>query len=396
MVSTVSLTAQQVRLVNMKVDYSENDSSFNSYLDVVNKVMKLSNTILRGELPEDGDGSSENSQKVNFDKDSIKELKQLAELRYLELQTSLETKKTIYENWEQSNESIVKRLSSDALNKNKPMLEKYKSELQQRMFRIREMYNAVKKINREVEALVVSKTTLMVTYQEWVDKLGKEFTDKLIARQYLKPFNREVEGKYKVFDNFNRTPEELKKSNEAMKVDIEKLTVDLTEYKDKWLKDADVFSKVSSLLMQELENRNIKLDTNEEEEEEEDEEEDEDRRRYLLNKEIEGEMDNEMNNEIEDEMADMELDNDINEDPEGDMDDEDEEHEEHDGNITSEEQDDEALSEEHLDDEHVSEEPMDEPTPEGSGSPEELKDGSNDIPVDINEEKDYGSDVEMS
>ena len=283
-----SLTSSQVRLVQKKVEYSEVDSSFNSYLDVLNKVTKLSNTLLHGELPET---DTENAD-FQFSTKYVSELEQSLELRYLELQNSLETKKVAYENWEQSNESIIEEMAIH-VETELPVLTESRNKLHQRTSRLRDLYSSVNMINRESELLSIGKTHLTATHSEWDTELGLELTSKLISIKYLKVHgveNNDPEDKYRVYDNFSKGPKELKSVNKSMRTDIRKLSSELSSYKEKWVKDADIFTKLSNVLNEEFIKRDMELGTNGGDEEDDEEEVDEARSRYVRNRKMEEEM----------------------------------------------------------------------------------------------------------
>ncbi|CCF59822.1 hypothetical protein KAFR_0I00410 [Kazachstania africana CBS 2517] len=247
------LTNVQVNQVKKKVHYSEQDGAFNKYVDVIGRVTKLSDQILRGQLPEP---SAEEESVLSGEK--IKALKETAQVRLLEIQSSIETKKIASEHWQQSYEQM--RDSVDAQAKEAlPQLKKIQSRLGDHIYRLQRMYDSVHLLNKEMEALSRGKTSISISREEWDKELGVSLTNKLIESNYLKTDNSRStssEKKYRVYDDFSKGPREVKHINDSMKSDIEKLSKELVSYKGKWLKDANVFSKITSILQEEMSRRN--------------------------------------------------------------------------------------------------------------------------------------------
>ena len=62
-----------------------------------------------------------------------------------------------------------------------------------------------------------------------------------------------------MYEDFSNGPKEARRLNIAMKSDITKLTKEIDLYKHKWLKDADIFSKITNVLQDELSKRDVPL-----------------------------------------------------------------------------------------------------------------------------------------
>lgn len=259
----MSLTPVQMEQVRTKVFYSEVDLPYNGYMDILAKITKLSTQILKGRLQ---DYSSE--LKFEFDEGFIAELENNADQKFLELQSSLEVKKVAQENWDQSY-GETGQFMEDKLQDILPQLKDLRSELQSRTVRVREMYESVNKVNRELEILVEGRTSLTSSKVQWEKELGVNLTERLIKQGYLKKTGSQEEEKYRVFDNFTKGPDELKHTNKTIKSDIERFSEEVATYKTKWLKDADIFSKMTSALKEEMGKRDLDLQYQDVEEEEE-------------------------------------------------------------------------------------------------------------------------------
>lgn len=249
--------------VRTKVFYSEVDLPYNGYMDILAKITKLSTQILKGRLQE---YSSE--LQFEFDEGFIAELENNADQKFLELQSSLEVKKVAQENWDQSY-GETGQFMEDKLQDILPQLKDLRSDLQSRTVRVREMYESVNKVNRELEILVEGRTSLTSSKVQWEKELGVNLTERLIKQGYLKKTGSQEEEKYRVFDNFTKGPDELKHTNKTIKSDIERFSEEVATYKTKWLKDADIFSKMTSALKEEMGKRDLDLQYQDVEEEEE-------------------------------------------------------------------------------------------------------------------------------
>lgn len=249
--------------VRTKVFYSEVDLPYNGYMDILAKITKLSTQILKGRLQE---YSSE--LQFEFDEGFIAELENNADQKFLELQSSLEVKKVAQENWDQSY-GETGQFNEDKLQDILPQLKDLRSDLQSRTVRVREMYESVNKVNRELEILVEGRTSLTSSKVQWEKELGVNLTERLIKQGYLKKTGSQEEEKYRVFDNFTKGPDELKHTNKTIKSDIERFSEEVATYKTKWLKDADIFSKMTSALKEEMGKRDLDLQYQDVEEEEE-------------------------------------------------------------------------------------------------------------------------------
>ncbi|CDH11411.1 uncharacterized protein ZBAI_03197 [Zygosaccharomyces bailii ISA1307] len=249
----MSLTPVQMDQVRTKVSYSEVDLPYNGYMDILAKVTKLTNQILKGKLQEYSTASN-----FEFNESFITELENNAEQKFLELQSSLEVKKMAQENWDQWNSEIVQRMEYEIQEK-LPDLQRLMSDLQSRITRVRGLYESVNYVNRELDILVEGRTSLTCSKEQWEKELGTPLFEKLIKQGYLKKTGPQEEGRYRVLDSFTKGPNELKHINKTIKNDIDKLSEELTTYKMKWIKDADIFSKMTSALKVEMSKRDLNL-----------------------------------------------------------------------------------------------------------------------------------------
>lgn len=267
----MSLTDIQSKQIKNKVLYSELDTPFNKYFDILSRSTKLCNQILKGQLKE------EEGTENQLSKSLIQELRSSAEARFLEAQLSIETKKIRFENWQQSNQDTQNHVD-EHVKAVLPELRETRLRLAERLARIRNVYDSVYSVNNEIEALSEGRTSITVTKQQWEKELGPELTEKLISKKYLRLDNRGssmTEQKFRVYDDFSRGPKEVRHFNKKMRSDIDKLSIELGTYKDKWLKDADVFSKITEVLQDELTRRNLEVSKSQENNESSDDDDDE-------------------------------------------------------------------------------------------------------------------------
>lgn len=286
----MSLSPNEIRQIKDKVLYSEIDTSFARYMEGVTNTTNLCNQLLRGELVA---LAEENKEAIPFNSDTVRNLSESADLLFLEVQSSIDIKKTTVENWQQSNDN-VKNDIDNSVSQVLPELKAIHGRLRGRIQKIQALYNNVKSINKGFSELATNNTDLTVTQEEWENELGKEITKELINKKCLQIENNSrysssgktgdpTKDRYGVYENFSKGPKEAKQLNKTMKTDIDKLTKEIDEFKKKWQKDADVFTKVTNVLQEELSKRDekihesdIEMDGNEESDEDD---EDEDERR---------------------------------------------------------------------------------------------------------------------
>ncbi|SMN18733.1 similar to Saccharomyces cerevisiae YML062C MFT1 Subunit of the THO complex [Maudiozyma saulgeensis] len=272
----MSLTDAEIKQVKDKVLYSEIDTSFTKYVEGVKKVTTLCNQLLSGHLETSEDGLNVNS---TFNEGTVNSLSESSELHFLEVQSAIDIKKIAIENWQQSNDQVRKDIENN-VGGTLPELKNIHFRLRSRIAKIQALYDSVKSINQEFNTLATGKTNLAVSQEEWEHELGKDITDQLIKQNHLK-----IESRYSkqerlgVYEDFSNGPKEAKRLNNAMKSDITKLTKEIDVYKNKWLKDADIFSKITNVLQDELSKRDVQLsgtdidmEGNEESEEDEEDE----------------------------------------------------------------------------------------------------------------------------
>lgn len=287
----MSLTDAQIKQVKEKVLFSEFDTPFSRYFDLVGKVTKLSNQVLNATLTDDTE--TDNGRKNTLSDTLVRELKESSELHFLDAQSSIEVKKVAFENWQQSNDKVKDNIETNA-EQAIPQLKDIHTRLRSRIMKIRKIYENVQMVNREFEALSEGRTSLTVSREEWEEELGKDITDELIQKKYLKVDTNsrysEKSEKFRVYDDFSKGPKEAKRLNVNMKSDIAKLGQELSIYKDKWRKDADIFSNITNILQDELVRRNVEMENDEnmeDNEESEESEDDQNQKRYKRQKAFE-------------------------------------------------------------------------------------------------------------
>lgn len=246
--------------VKAKVLYSELDTPFNKYLEVLSKVTRLTYKVLNGTLDKNNEEDIE-----LFNVQAIDELLDTSQLRYLALQNSIESKKVAYENWLQHNQVLLDTSDEKAHNMLID-LKKCRDQLRYKLDRIAKMYKNIEMINKEIESLNDGRTNISITREQWESQLGQTLTDLLIKNNYLRKDTSQKnigenvnKDKYRTIDDFSIGPQEAKQVNRTLKDDITKLTKELNQYKDQWLKDAEIFTKITDLFQEELKKRQLTI-----------------------------------------------------------------------------------------------------------------------------------------
>ena len=270
------LSQKQIDQVRTKVHYSEVDTPFNKYLDILGKVTKLTGSIINGTL------SNEDSKIEKLTEQNISQLKESAHLRFLDLQSSIDTKKVADENWETCQQETLAKLEN--LKDKLPDIKSIHSKLLLRIGKLQGLYDSVQVINREVEGLSEGRTSLVVTRAEWEKELGTDLVKFLIEKNYLKLVDPGLkkdssEERYRIYDDFSKGPKELESINASMKSDIENVRQEVSSYKEKWLRDAEICGKITSIFKEELLKRDGLLNEAEGDNIDEDYESDEDEER---------------------------------------------------------------------------------------------------------------------
>lgn len=299
------------KFVRTKVQYNESDLPFNKYLSILHGVNDLTHKLLYGEINKfdtvvDETDPYDKSFKLNDT--VINKCRDTLQLRYLELVQSLETRKTEMDNWQESNEKTMNIIQND-LNDKLPHMYEVRDQLRGKIKRLNKLYDNVNKINVALMDINRGNIVISVSKRQWNDTLGESLTDKLIQKKILKKENNTnaidpLNERYSIYDNFTETAKIMKQQNINVTQDIANLNNDLKKYKENWLQDAKIFSKISSVLQDEIHRRSNMVDNNsnnisssgsanndvnnaqennekdieEEEEEEDDDEEDEYRR----------------------------------------------------------------------------------------------------------------------
>lgn len=165
-----------------------------------------------------------------------------------------------------------------------PDIKSIHSKLLLRIGKLQGLYDSVQVINREVEGLSEGRTSLVVTRAEWEKELGTDLVKFLIEKNYLKLVDPGLkkdssEERYRIYDDFSKGPKELESINASMKSDIENVRQEVSSYKEKWLRDAEIFGKITSIFKEELLKRDGLLNEAEGDNIDEDYESDEDEER---------------------------------------------------------------------------------------------------------------------
>lgn len=255
----MALSQKEIIEVQTKVFHTDADNAYNSYLDILERVSKLSYNILNGTL-EESDYETTAFNEVNMNK-----LKQQAQLAYINLQTSMDMKKTKIENWDQSNKEKLQK-TAEHVDTTLPILRDMRENIQNKMRRLRNMYDSVETLNQELMTISKGRLLLVATKSEWESKLGAELTSKLIEERYLTQNDKNSryitsETKYQIYDSFGTSVSELQHINRSLKSDLNNLKGNVEVYKEKWMEDSKVLMKVADVLKEEMIKRNMIAET---------------------------------------------------------------------------------------------------------------------------------------
>lgn len=242
--------------VKNKVLYSELDVPFNKYLETLSKVTRLTNKVLNSQIDECDEDYLE-----LLSLDGINEIYDTAQLRFMSLQNSIESKKILYENWQQSNQMLLDTIDEKA-HITLPKLKKCHEQLRIKLDRLKRMSDSINMINKEIESLSDGNTSISITKTQWESQLGVALTERLISENYLrrdKYHNSRdpQEIKYRALDDFSVGPQESQRINNTLKEDLKKLQKELSHYKNQWLKDAEVFTRITGFFQEELKKRQL-------------------------------------------------------------------------------------------------------------------------------------------
>lgn len=230
------LSSEDVALVKAKVDYSDVDYPFNKCIQITETAAKLGESLLNGQI-EDGQQFAD-----------LNALRRSVKVRFLDMRNRLELKKSSITRWADANISSIAELE-DRANTLIPDLESLLAELRKRVRALNSMYEAVREANRDTELLTSSRSTVALDKEQWEEKLGQDLVEKLIERGALRSSGSSA---YSVTDNFSRDTSELQSQNENLKQNIRRLSAELLDYKNRWLKDTEVFARFADVLKEEL------------------------------------------------------------------------------------------------------------------------------------------------
>lgn len=273
------LTKEEARRVHNRLALYTPDVQINSYLSSVSRVSEMCHAILKGELKDED----------NLTKEKLDELSNDIQLKYVNLGTFIEGEKLKNAAHDTAVAANVERIKAE-MDAKLPIIQDLNGELMLRNKRLEALNSDIDEFNLQQEKLVSSSSNLDAYRKDWEEALGKDLLEKLIAAKVFTSRSvviHEADGhtynteKLSVSSNFSASESELRRTNNLMKKDIKRLTVELEDYKTKWLKNAQVFGKISAILQDELISRELGpsgIIQDDENEEEDDEDEDEDHR----------------------------------------------------------------------------------------------------------------------
>lgn len=273
------LTKEEARRVHNRLALYTPDVQINSYLSSVSRVSEMCHAILKGELKDED----------NLTKEKLDELSNDIQLKYVNLGTFIEGEKLKNAAHDTAVAANVERIKAE-MDAKLPIIQDLNGELMLRNKRLEALNSDIDEFNLQQEKLVSSSSNLDAYRKDWEEALGKDLLEKLIAAKVFTSRSlviHEADGhtynteKLSVSSNFSASESELRRTNNLMKKDIKRLTVELEDYKTKWLKNAQVFGKISAILQDELISRELGpsgIIEDDENEEEDDEDEDEDHR----------------------------------------------------------------------------------------------------------------------
>lgn len=310
------LTKEEARRVHNRLALYTPDVQINSYLNSVSRVSEMCHAILKGELKDED----------SLTKEKLDELSNDIQLKYVNLGTFIEGEKLKNAAHETAVAANVERIKAE-MDAKLPIIQDLNGELMLRNKRLEALNSDIDEFNLQQEKLVSSSSNLDAYRKDWEEALGKDLLEKLIAAEVFTSRSvviHEADGhtynteKLSVSSNFSASESELRRTNNLMKKDIKRLTVELEDYKTKWLKNAQVFGRISAILQDELISRELGpsgIIEDDENEEEDDEDEDHRYKRQRDQEDQEDEEDydeEEMDDDHEDEREDEREDEDIN------------------------------------------------------------------------------------
>ncbi|QEU62012.1 Mft1 [Kluyveromyces lactis] len=251
------MTTQEEAIERRLSLYSFN-KVFPNYLSHLQQIQSLVHRLLNQKLTE--------NDKLSVDE--IRKLREVLDEKYLEAKNFVETERSSYNASDISLERTVDNIKN-GLDGQLSVVRNLRDELNERNDRLNQMHLDITAFNEESVNLNTQPTIMRYTKEEWINILNEpEAFDKLLEHRVFKNVG---DGLYSVTEELFDGELELKRMNEIMKKDIERLNIDLDEYKQKWLDSFEVMSKIGSVLKAKLNERRHGSEDNDEYYEEEEE-----------------------------------------------------------------------------------------------------------------------------
>ncbi|CDO92242.1 unnamed protein product [Kluyveromyces dobzhanskii CBS 2104] len=252
-------TISQDEAIERRLSLYSFNKVFPNYLSHLQQIQTLVHRLLNQKLTENDKLSVQD----------ITNLRKTLDDKYLEAKNFVDFERCSYNALDLSLERTVDN-NKNALDGQLAEIRSLRDELNERNDRLNQMHLDITAFNEESVSLNTKSTTMKYTKEEWIGILNEpEAFDKLLE---YKVFKNVGDGLYSVTEELFDGELELKRMNEIMKKDIERLKVDVDDYKEKWLDNFDVISKIGSVLKDKLNERRHGSEENEEDYDEEEEE----------------------------------------------------------------------------------------------------------------------------
>lgn len=232
---------------------------FPNYLSQLQQIQSLVQRLLDHNLNENDQLSVE----------EVKNLRVSLEDKYLEAKNFVETERLSYNALDVSLERTVDN-TKNGMESQLSVLRDLREELAERNDRLHQLHLDIADFNEESVHLNTHSTTLKCTKSEWINNVLEDEAsfDKLLEYRVFKSVGN---GLYSVTEELFDGEIELKRMNQLMKKDIDRLKMDLDDYKQKWLDNYDTMSKIGSIIKGKLNERSNRSEENEDDYEEEEE-----------------------------------------------------------------------------------------------------------------------------
>ena len=227
-----------------------------------------------------------------FSPEKLSSLRNDLKLKQLDAQMFLETEKLKIRTEEESASHNIEEIKR-SMEIDLESLRHSNRNMRQRNEVLRAMNSHIDLVNEQLEEMHRGKSKLSAAPEEWEQQLGPQAVANLLKSGVLTKSTVKVRDadsdsvervELSVVSNFSKATGELKRTNDSMKESIQRLQLELTDYKDKWAHNAGLFDKITDVLKDELAQREsmkpeggVEDEEDAEDEEEEEEEEDEDK-----------------------------------------------------------------------------------------------------------------------